>query len=67
MKSIREAVEILSPHAVDVNSGVERVPGIKDPKKVRSAIQIVRQVNRSEANLFRSIGPADFDTDGVKA
>jgi len=33
--NVTEAVEIVRPHAVDVNSGVEARPGRKDPDKVR--------------------------------
>jgi phosphoribosylanthranilate isomerase len=33
--NVAKAVEIVRPHAVDVNSGVEAQPGKKDPDKVR--------------------------------
>jgi phosphoribosylanthranilate isomerase len=33
--NVAEAVSIVRPHAVDVNSGVEARPGKKDPDKVR--------------------------------
>jgi len=33
--NVAEAVEIVRPHAVDVNSGVEARPGCKDADKVR--------------------------------
>jgi len=36
--SVARAVEIVRPHAVDVNSGVESRPGRKDPDKVRRFI-----------------------------
>lgn len=36
--SVARAVEIVRPHAVDVNSGVESRPGKKDPDKVRRFI-----------------------------
>jgi len=44
--NIRDAVEIVSPHAVDINSGVESSPGKKDHNKVREIIEIVRKNNR---------------------
>jgi len=34
-ENVAEAVSIVRPHAVDVNSGVEARPGKKDPGKVR--------------------------------
>ncbi|QJA06152.1 phosphoribosylanthranilate isomerase [Thermosulfurimonas marina] len=35
-ENIREAVERVRPYGVDVNSGVERGPGRKDPEKLRA-------------------------------
>ncbi|MBL7650170.1 MAG: phosphoribosylanthranilate isomerase, partial [Candidatus Hydrogenedentes bacterium] len=37
------AVSLLRPFAVDVASGVESSPGIKDPKWVESFIRIAKQ------------------------
>jgi len=51
--NIREAIEIVSPHAVDVNSGVESSPGRKDPQKVRTIIEVVRGIHRKEPWIFR--------------
>jgi phosphoribosylanthranilate isomerase len=42
-ENISEAITAVSPHAVDINSGVERAPGKKDPGKIRNAIRKVRQ------------------------
>ncbi len=51
--NIREAIEIVRPHAVDINSGVESSPGRKDPQKVRTVIDIVRRIRGEETALFR--------------
>ncbi|MDO9528259.1 MAG: phosphoribosylanthranilate isomerase [Syntrophales bacterium] len=41
--NIEEALRIVSPDAVDINSGVEMLPGKKDSEKVRKIIEIVRK------------------------
>jgi len=45
--NVREAVGILKPWGVDVSSGVEAKPGKKDPEKVRSFMNAVREVHIS--------------------
>ncbi|MBD3343532.1 MAG: phosphoribosylanthranilate isomerase [Chitinivibrionales bacterium] len=40
--NIAEALENVMPYAVDVNSGVEIKPGIKNPKKLKDTIGIVK-------------------------
>jgi len=34
--NIRDAVNTIQPYAVDVSSGMEKSPGIKDPRRIRS-------------------------------
>lgn len=41
-ENVAEAIEKVRPYAVDVSSGVEEKPGIKDAIKVRDFIQAVR-------------------------
>ena len=40
--NIKEALEAVQPYAVDVNSGVEIKPGIKNPHKVKEVVAIVK-------------------------
>ena len=41
--TVQRAIEIASPHAVDVSSGVESAPGRKDPAKVREFIRRAKE------------------------
>ncbi|MFQ5840797.1 MAG: phosphoribosylanthranilate isomerase [Thermodesulfobacteriota bacterium] len=50
--NIREAIAIVSPHAVDVNSGVESLPGRKDPQKVRTIIEVVHGIDTKKPRVF---------------
>jgi phosphoribosylanthranilate isomerase len=40
--NLDEALGAVNPFAVDLNSGVEIMPGVKNPHKMRDAIRIVR-------------------------
>ncbi|MDI9638823.1 phosphoribosylanthranilate isomerase [Kamptonema cortianum] len=42
--NVRQAIETVSPWAVDASSGLERVPGQKDPAKLVEFVQAARQV-----------------------
>jgi phosphoribosylanthranilate isomerase len=39
---VTRAVEMVRPWCVDVASGVESAPGVKDPAKVRAFVEAVR-------------------------
>lgn len=41
-ENVAEAVEILDPDVVDVSSGVEQEPGVKDPRRIRAFVRAVR-------------------------
>ena len=43
-ENVGEAIRISGASAVDVSSGVEASPGVKDPAKVRAFIQAAKAV-----------------------
>ncbi|MEO7457609.1 MAG: phosphoribosylanthranilate isomerase, partial [Gemmatimonadaceae bacterium] len=47
-ENVGEAIDYVSPMVVDVSSGVESAPGIKDQKLVRAFVAAVRSSGASE-------------------
>lgn len=41
--NIRDAIARVNPHAVDLSSGVESAPGVKDPEKLRALFEALAQ------------------------
>jgi phosphoribosylanthranilate isomerase len=50
--NIQEAIEAVSPDAVDINSGVESAPGHKDHIKVKEIIELVHSLRVHRTTIF---------------
>jgi phosphoribosylanthranilate isomerase len=44
--NIQEAIRVVKPYAVDISSGIEKSPGIKDHKSMRRFVRKVREIDR---------------------
>lgn len=44
--NVAEAIGLVSPFGVDVSSGVESTPGVKDPGRIRDFVETVRELDR---------------------
>jgi phosphoribosylanthranilate isomerase len=52
LANIKEAIDAVSPDAVDVNSGVESAPGRKDHAKVKEMIELVHSLRVHRTTIF---------------
>ncbi len=49
-ENIREAITRVRPTAVDVNSGVEQSPGVKDAEKLKHLFEIIKEIENDDDN-----------------
>jgi len=52
-ENVGEAIHVANPYAVDVASGIELSPGVKDPSKVRMFMEAVRLADDRRAAAAR--------------
>lgn len=52
--NVEDAIKAAEPWAVDVNSGVEEAPGVKDPAKLEAFVARVRALDRREDTKARA-------------
>jgi phosphoribosylanthranilate isomerase len=45
-ENVRQAIEAVQPYGVDVSSGVERSPGLKDREKIRAFLTAAKGIGR---------------------
>lgn len=45
-ENVLEALDAVGPYAVDVSSGIETAPGVKDPGEMERLFDIIRQMKR---------------------
>lgn len=57
-ENVGEALERTTPRVVDVSSGVEREPGVKDPRRIRDFVRAVRDAGRAGKNGGDASGPS---------
>jgi len=42
--NVKEAVSVLKPHGIDISSGLESSPGVKDPEKIREFFEVLKGI-----------------------
>ncbi len=59
-ENILSAIESVGPHAVDISSGVEDEPGIKNHDKLEELFETVSQIHESDSGVFTKIGSPEY-------
>ena len=60
-ENVGQAIQLLDPFGVDVSTGVERKPGLKDPRLMRAFIEAARAVVPDSIDVDQQSGQRPFN------
>ena len=59
--NVGRAIQLLNPFGVDVSSGVEREPGLKDPRLMRAFVQAAKDAVPDLLDVDQDSGQRPFN------
>ncbi len=59
--NVAEAIAKVQPWGVDVSTGVERSPGVKDPTLMREFVTAARSADLARSPVYEAVGPEPYN------